>query len=162
MQLGLPDPIELGAQPRLAPQSELAFETGLLLEEDRRAGAAQHVGERRPRRQLGSERMQPMEMAQQRADNGDRRPALLEGFAEYPIDLYGVALRRRQDCVIEFDRRAVADRALRVLEFHAPALSRIKRKLFEFGAGYEAVVAKMLDEVLGRIVARRYSVRPQC
>src|SRR3984893_11846105 len=45
LQLSLPDMAELGAQSRLGPQRELAFEIGLSLEEDRRARAAHHLRE---------------------------------------------------------------------------------------------------------------------
>ena len=110
---------------------------------------------------LRSERVQPVKMAQQCANDRYRRFPFLEDPAENAFEPGHIALGRGHYRVVELERRTVADREQRVLELDPAALAGIERQLFEFGAGQQPVAAEMLDEILGSVAARGDPVRRQ-
>src|SRR5271157_4492745 len=127
VDFGLCDMVELRLQQHFAPQPELAFEALLVLVEDRRAGLAQRLANRRPGGHQCGERMQPLQMAQQRADHRYRRFPFLEYPAQDAFEPRHIAFARGHDRVVELERGAVADRKERVLEFDPTALADIER-----------------------------------
>ena len=132
-----------------------------LLEEDRRAGGPQHLGDGRPGGNPGRERVQPVQVAQQCPHHRDRRFALLEHPTENPLQPRRVAFGRGHDSVVEIECRAVADRDPGIVEIHPAALAGIERELFELGPGQEPVAAQMLDQILDSVAAGGDSVRGQ-
>ena len=103
--------------------------------------------------------MQPVQMAQQRADDRDRAFAFLKHAREGAIERRGIALGGSQHRVVERQRGAVADDDLRIGEFDAAARAGVERQLLQFGAGQQAVAAQMLDEKRDGIAADRDAMR---
>ena len=118
-----------------------------------------HLVDRCPGRQPGGEHMQAMQMPQHRPDNRYRGFAFLKDPAEHPIEPGRVALGGGHDRVVQFERRAVADREARILEFDPAAVAGIERELFELGAGQQPIAAEMLNKKLAGVAARGHPVR---
>src|SRR5215472_5945514 len=102
--------------------------------------------------------MQPVQMAQQRSNYCDRRFALLQHPAENAFDPSGVALGRRHHRIGELERRGVADRELRILEFDLPAIAGVEDELFELRTGQQTIAAEVLDEELAGVAVRGHAM----
>ncbi len=97
----------------VAPAGELAAKAVLLLEKDRRAGGADRLLDRAAAGHARGQQMQPLEMAQERADHRNRRLALLKDAGERAVERGGIALGGGQQRVVERQRGAVGDRRTR-------------------------------------------------
>ena len=99
-------------------------------------------------------------MAQHRAGTETGVP-FLEHPTEHPLEPGGFAFGRRHYRIVELERRAVADRAPRVLEFDPAALAGIERQLLELGSGQQPVAAEVFDQywVASRLAVTRWAAR---
>ena len=85
----------------------------------------------------------------------------MEDPAEHAFDPRGIAVGCGHDCIVQLERRSVADREPGILELDPTALAGIERELFELRARQQTIAAEVLDKELARVAARAHPVRRQ-
>src|SRR5581483_11734794 len=115
----------MAAEAGLAPAGELAAETVLLLEEDRRTGRADCFVDGVAGGDTGGEAVQALQMAERGADDRDRGLALLEHAAEGAVERGGVALGGGEDGVVHRQRGGIVDRGAGVVELDPAAVAGV-------------------------------------
>ena len=136
-----------------------AMKPSRLLEEDRRAQAADRVGGARAGGLARAREIEALEMAHRRAQDRHGRLALVEGAREAALECHAVASRGGMDRIVDRDLGAVAhDRARRV-EIDRAAIADIERELLDLLAAQHPVAAEMRDEIVHRVGRDRDAVR---